>query len=114
MKIGTLLIILALSSQSQAFVTDLSVPMCERTDSDDAAVQCTLYTTFSLPTLIVDDTSGEEVWNIQDENLMAQYKSELAGTSNIYAIKRYADIKTGGDIDAAIVEIKRNLQLLNK
>ncbi|MGZ3768949.1 MAG: hypothetical protein ACXVCP_05615 [Bdellovibrio sp.] len=83
-------------------------------DSFDGAAQCTVATTSSLPTLIVQDSAGNDVWNASDDQLLAQYQSELDGLSPIFYIKRYADVRNEGDIEAAKTEIKNNLLLLNK
>lgn len=111
-KLLLLSLILAVSVQSHALVMNgnLTYEECshERYDAD----ACTMMTTTSLPTLIVDDVTGEEVWNSADEQLLAQYRAELDGSSEIYEIKRYADIKTGGDVELAKTEIRRNLELL--
>lgn len=107
MKFGAILSIVLLSTQSHALVTQGRLPG----DCRNPAV-CTVLTTMSLPTLIVQDTTGEEVWNSSNEELLAQYESELSGFSEIYAVKRYADIRTKGDVEAAKIEIRRNLDLL--
>ncbi|MGZ3771237.1 MAG: hypothetical protein ACXVCP_16920 [Bdellovibrio sp.] len=112
MRIVTLIVMLALSTQSHALVLngiDYSLDICKGHPMD-----CTIATTTSLPTMIVNDATGEEVWNSANEELLAEYKNELNGSSPIYAIKRYAEIKTGGDITAAIGEIKQNLEILEK
>ncbi|MGZ3768744.1 MAG: hypothetical protein ACXVCP_02635 [Bdellovibrio sp.] len=104
MKIATLLLILGISMQSHALVTSGFEDTCWD------PLFCTALTTSGLPTLIVMDATGEEVWNSDDEELLAQYEAELNGSAEIYAIKRYADIRTAGNVEAAKVEIRKNLQ----
>lgn len=108
MKIASLFLVLLVSSQTQAYLTDgdLDQEDCEREPG-----ACTMYTTTSMPTLIVDSVSGEEVWNPLNEELLAQYRAELNG-GEPYAIKRYADVRTNGDIEAAKEEIRQHLKAL--
>ncbi|MGZ3775119.1 MAG: hypothetical protein ACXVCY_02525 [Pseudobdellovibrionaceae bacterium] len=114
MKFAVLFLSIVISGQCHAMIMNGSITGCGSSRGQDGASACTMYTTFSFPTLIVDDANGEEVWNASNEELLTQYKNELNGSSPIYAIKRYADVKTGGDVKAAIVEIKQNLEILEK
>lgn len=108
MKIAALLITLLVSAQSYAVIYDGDI---DGANCGYEPAQCTAYTTTSLPTLIVDDATGEEVWNTNNEELLAQYRAELNG-AEIYAIKRYADVKTNGDVEAAKKEIAQHLKIL--
>lgn len=116
MKFAALLVIFGVSIQTHALVINdskFSNNFCKRNStSDTQGFTCAGYTTTSLPTLIVDDATDEEVWNTSNEELLAQYRSELNGSSEIYAIKRYADIRTNGNVESAKREISRNLEIL--
>lgn len=109
MKITALLLTLLVSAQSYAVIYDGDI---DGANCGSEPASCTAYTTTSLPTLIVDDVTGEEVWNPNNEELIAQYRAELHG-AEIYAIKRYADVRTNGNVEAAKKEIRQYLEALD-
>ncbi len=111
MKKLIIYLILLGTSHSKAFV--VSNPNYSGCTGKTAAL-CAYWTTVSLPTVIVEESSGEEVWNVNNEELLAHYRSELNGLNEVYYIQRYANIRTNGDVEAAKVELIQNFDLLDK